>query len=79
VVVSNSEDRRVELQIFYARPPVEDDFRALEALDVEVMGGMGVRGVLYATAPDARIPEISRLPRIRNVRARAIGCGAFDR
>jgi hypothetical protein len=64
----------VELQVFFARPPQEEDIRAIEALGVEVRGGIGMRGVLYVVAPDAAVPQLARLPRVTNVRAQAMIC-----
>lgn len=64
----------VELQIFFGRPAQEEDLRALEALGVRVLGGLGQRGVLYAVAPDAAVPQIAQLPRVTNVRAQAMAC-----
>ncbi|HEX2091390.1 MAG TPA: hypothetical protein VHG28_03270, partial [Longimicrobiaceae bacterium] len=64
----------VEVQIFYGRPPQSSDLRALEGLGARVLGGLGVRGVVYAVVPDAAIPRIARLPRVTNVRAQAMGC-----
>ncbi len=64
----------VELQIFFADTPREEDIRAIEALGGQVLGGLGVRGVLYIVAPDAAVPQLSRLPRVTNVRAQAMMC-----
>ncbi|MBA2243943.1 MAG: hypothetical protein H0W11_03235 [Gemmatimonadetes bacterium] len=64
----------VELQIFFVDAPRDEDLRAIEALGGRVLGGLGVRGVLYVVAPDAAVPQLARLPRVTNVRAQAMIC-----